>query len=918
MIKKFLTTLLLVNILFVLLSNPVDPQRAKTIGVNFLNSYSSSLISDSDLELTLNRADLSHCYIFNISEGGFVIVSSEDRTIPVLGYSFDGFLDVQNLSPNLIEILNGYQQQIQYVIDHDIAGNEQISQQWETLGSVFRSERAVVVSPLIQTNWGQGAYYNSLCPLDPSVSYSYQGHVPAGCVAITMAQLCKFWSYPEHGFGNHGYNANFASSGYGNYGWQFADFANTTYSYSLMPNQLSSSSSTAQVNAVATLIYHCGVSVEMKYGPTGSGAISLGSDVSAESAFKTYFGYLSTIGHYRDYYTTTEWKNLIKADLDLGRPVYYAASDPNYGGHAFVCDGYNDADYFHFNWGWTGSQNGYFTVDNLNPSSYNFSQSHRLLTGIYPSAQIEATPNNLDFYAYSGDLSIPQTIVVQGYNLATPITATTNNSQYQLSLDQTTWSNSIALPATGDTLYIRFAPNTSTNIFSTITFSAQDASPVTVQLHGYACDVVMDFPWSEGFEGNNIPDCWRQEFIVGNHQWDIKEGNPYGVPTEAHGGQQYANFSTIGYGTYGYTSRLITPEFDFSSLLSSTLYFWHLQDGYDTTYQDQLKVYCRVSSSSEWILLQTYTDSIHDWQLDSLTLPNLSAHYSIAFEGIFHWGNGIQLDDISIQIENLPVVSYILVDTLPLYFSTTTHLPTFPQTLGIAGVNLNSPITVVADAPFEITSSTVWHQAENINGSGFIDIRYSPTQAGNDTGYLHITATGLNEIKIPLLGVANPNAYTIFVAHNAGGTVDPGVSTSVFEGSSLVFTITPDQDFLISSLLIDDVECEPVNHYVFENVTSDHTLFVHFEEGVSITTLPSTHTVFVYPNPSEGVIFLESQQQIINATLHNSVGASVLNKKIGSRSSFIDATLLPAGLYFLSIETSEYMITKKVMINKQQ
>ena len=185
----------------------------------------------------------------------------------------------------------------------------------------------------------------------------------------------KYWEYPSQGIGFHSYNED-------DYGTLSANFASTTYNWAAMPNNVTSSN-----NAVATLMYHCGVSVDMNYGVGGSSAQTL--DVA--NALINYFGYSPQIeGLYKTNYSNVQWINLLKTDLDNNRPIQYAGSG-NGGGHSFVCDGYDNNDWFHFNWGWGGSSDGYFDLDYLNPGSLGtgggtggFNTNQRAIIGIQP------------------------------------------------------------------------------------------------------------------------------------------------------------------------------------------------------------------------------------------------------------------------------------------------------------------------------------------------------------------------------------------------------------------------------------------------------------------------------------------------------------------------------------------------------
>jgi len=193
--------------------------------------------------------------------------------------------------------------------------------------------------------------------------------VYTGCVATAMAQVLKYWNYPSQGSGSHSYT-------HATYGLLSADFGSTTYNWTNMPNNVVSSN-----NSVATLMYHCGVSVEMDYSADGSGAYS--GDVVP--ALVNYFNYSPNVEMKSlNSFSTANWIMMLKAELDAHRPVYYGG-DNGTEGHAFVCDGYDTDSKFHFNWGWSGSANGYFAIGALNPSlSYKFNSNNEAIIRIKP------------------------------------------------------------------------------------------------------------------------------------------------------------------------------------------------------------------------------------------------------------------------------------------------------------------------------------------------------------------------------------------------------------------------------------------------------------------------------------------------------------------------------------------------------
>ena len=338
-------------------AHPVDIQTAREVGVKFLNANTRMDMTrgeDLSLATTYNTVGgTAAFYVFNTTEG-FVIVSADDCVTPILGYSDEGRpFDPNNVPIQMQEYLQGFVEQIAFGIENHLEANEQIIRRWElvsTIGRLAENRTNEGVLPLLSTTWGQGCYYNARCPEDPDGSC---GHVVTGCVATAMAQVMRYWGYPEHGIGYHSYTPN-------GYPEQSVDFGATTYDWENMPNSLNESSSAEQIDAVATLMWHCGVSVDMSYGVGGSsGALSPNSLIN-------YFNYSDEISFEdRSWYSEATWKAKLKDCLNLNRPVLYAGWPDEGDGHAFVCDGYDHYDMFHFNWGWSGVGDGFFFIDDL-------------------------------------------------------------------------------------------------------------------------------------------------------------------------------------------------------------------------------------------------------------------------------------------------------------------------------------------------------------------------------------------------------------------------------------------------------------------------------------------------------------------------------------------------------------------------
>jgi len=356
-------------------ATPVSEETAKQAALNFLAHYSklkTGLIAFSDSKQTTYNGITTY-YTFSLQNGGWIIISADDAATPVLAYSTSGVLDPDNLNPTAQLWLKIYNKEIFQAAKES---SKTSSPEWDLLLNQNFTDGLKTVEPLIKTKWNQSRYYNDLCPASASAPYGYGGHVPTGCVATTMAQIMKYHEYPQQGIGANTYI-------HPSYGTLSASYGSTDYNWGSMPV-----SATTVNSAIATLMYHCGVAVEMDYNPEASGAQS----ESVPYALQKFFNYDNTIELYRreDVGNDEIWRTLIRTELDNSRPVYYAGSGSG-GGHAFVCDGYDGSNptKFHFNWGWGGSENGYFAIGALNTSTAPFNDFNRIITGIKPRKNSE-------------------------------------------------------------------------------------------------------------------------------------------------------------------------------------------------------------------------------------------------------------------------------------------------------------------------------------------------------------------------------------------------------------------------------------------------------------------------------------------------------------------------------------------------
>lgn len=357
----------------------IDVSTARKVAENVANA-GSGLRSAGDLSLVYAAAPgksgsalrsgtvdgAADYFVFNVSGNkGFVIVSGEDRALPVFGYSDEGAFDPDNLPDNLRYMLAYYQNQITWLERSGIEVTADIQAEWSHYlnGTNFRSTAQEVV--LETAEWDQGKPYNGMTPLISGE------HALTGCVATAQAIIMRYHQYPVRAIGGvSSYDG--VSTTYDDYDW-----ANMPLTY---PRD---GYGDARDNAVAKLMWHCGANVEMSYGLSASGA-------SMKLPAKSYvevFGYSPAIRYLKkETYRWEEWKEMIRKELDAGYPLSYGGQSSG-GGHAFVCDGYDAQGFFHINWGWGGYSNGFFALSVLDSNYGNdgYSDSQEMILNIRPS-----------------------------------------------------------------------------------------------------------------------------------------------------------------------------------------------------------------------------------------------------------------------------------------------------------------------------------------------------------------------------------------------------------------------------------------------------------------------------------------------------------------------------------------------------
>lgn len=406
---------------------PVSWQQAAQQARQFMSDINPQALIETT---TVYRAPRRHAaasdaayYVFNAQDNqGFVIVSGDDRTTEILGYSDKGHFDVDHLPTNIKSWLDGYAEQIQWLDDNNI----EVTQQAKARSKVSAPARNPI-SPLVTSIWDQEAPFNNNCPsLTNSAAYS-ESTTLTGCVATGMAQVMYYNKWPQAATNSvPGYTLHYPY--YDNSGsaskntMAMSSLPSTTFDWDNMIDDYTGSYTEEEGAAVAKLMQYCGYSVEMEYGTSLVGGSSAhGGDVA--KALVNYFGYDKESVDYvsRSSYTMDEWNELMYKELANRRPVVYCGQSDG-GGHCFVCDGYSYDGFFHINWGWSGMSDGYFKLSILNPyasgsggssTSNGFSYGQEAVIGIQPGG---APADNGTFTGSSTTLSLYQPLSVTNSN----------------------------------------------------------------------------------------------------------------------------------------------------------------------------------------------------------------------------------------------------------------------------------------------------------------------------------------------------------------------------------------------------------------------------------------------------------------------------------------------------------------------
>ena len=277
-------------------------------------------------------------YVFNDDTGkGFVVVAGDDKMGEVLAYSHEAFIDMANLNPEARYLFDSYRQ-----VYEELGKNKGLTTRAKTATKATDD-----VQPLLKSKWGQ------------DYPYSKQTQYVTGCVATAVAQVMYYHKWPAQGKGQESYTVKFDNT------VRSADFTKSHYDWdNMLPDYNRRNITTKQEDAVALLMNDVGIATNMQYTDRASGTQSY----MAERALRNYFDYDASMVT-RANEGVDNFIEIVKNELRNGFPLYISGDSKTGGGHAWVCDGFDEEDRFHMNFGWNGQANGYYSLATLSVTS---------------------------------------------------------------------------------------------------------------------------------------------------------------------------------------------------------------------------------------------------------------------------------------------------------------------------------------------------------------------------------------------------------------------------------------------------------------------------------------------------------------------------------------------------------------------
>jgi len=386
--------LLLVVVFFfsaaILMCQKIDSSIAKKIASNvFHKRYPGGIESIKNL-IPIGNINDTLFYVIPVSDSGFVIVSAEKSAPPVLGICSSGVYDPNKMPPGLLYLFEKYKYSISELRKNKTVPTKKIENQWkDILSPDFNNSKSYTIGTILcNTEWGQSGGYNAYCP----------PNCPAGCTAVAMAQILRYWACRIDGQLN-------------DYMWINMDNA-------------------APDNDNALLIHDCGIACDTDYDPDGSSS----TPDKAHFGFVNYFGISNSADVKARIMHLSQWQDMLEDELDLERPLLYSGAALLGGGHSWVIDGYDYYGNFHCNWGWYGNYNDYYSLGSFDPGGNGpFDQYESAIFNVVPNQPVGVGTPVLQFQSFTYNpngypITVPAVFGASSYEWTTNHGTITGNS----------------------------------------------------------------------------------------------------------------------------------------------------------------------------------------------------------------------------------------------------------------------------------------------------------------------------------------------------------------------------------------------------------------------------------------------------------------------------------------------------------
>lgn len=705
-------------------ASPVDEQRAMRIGEAFLSSRGCKSLQLKNID---SKGIFPHLFVFS-SPNSFVIVSADDAALPILGYSTNNSITLSRMPAHVELWLQSYDKQIAYAQANSITADEMTSSEWDNIERGRIKSAKGGVEPLLETAWGQGAPYNDMCPYDEQ----HNDNAVTGCAATAMAQIMRYYEYPAHGKGSNSYNSE-------RYGTISADFASATYDWYNMKRQIKANGIKAQRDAVALLMYHCGVSVNMDYNVSAEGGSGSRTDY-AMMALVNNFGYrdynnrpITVENNFmsRDDVNNERWHATLQRELNNGRPMFYVGYG-NESGHAWVCDGYDENSKYHMNWGWSGYGNGFYVMNALNPGSEGigsggssqFNEMNHIIFGLIPADDLRVPASHIP-------------VSVDGDSITIHVFPSSSSSRWNATTEAS-WLHLTASSGEGEggryNLSFYVDTNTTNEERSATIIVKQGGQQIPVTVYQYSCGAVSSLPYIEGFEGMTTS-CWHTITVDGSSD------SSFGLTDNSNGiaeGEQALQF-VYSKGEPTRRQYLISPELNFGQAVQMTFRYrrqWSYNERflvlYSTTDDDP--------SSFIYYVGNGYMDNA-DWHTFSALIPAEARHVAVVYENPGFEGRTWTIDDINFNTTETPEAL----------------ISTFPYSQSFDADNDGWKAMSRNTENMELNNITVYNQAHSPRSVFRFTAKYS---AADKWQYL----------ISPRLALGNNATFSFYYRHSSSGT----------------------------------------------------------------------------------------------------------------------------------------------------